>query len=336
MSRELKVGIITLVSLAALYWGINFLKGVQLFSNERVYYAIYSQVQGLTPSRPVNINGFQVGRVDNIRFHPNGSGRLLVKIIMTNDIAIPQDSKALIYSTDLLGEKAIKLNLGKSSQLAQSGDTLRSDVQLTLTQEVNKQVAPIKRKAEKLLGSIDATIVLLQGFLNPQTKKNFTQTFESISRTFASLEHSVKTFDTTITSSQKGLVHIVNNLEKTTTALADSRDELKSSLSNVHAITDSLAQVRFKETFRKLESALSRADSALATVNRAEGTAGKLIYDPTLYQNLTNATEQLNLLLLDLKYNPQRYLNFSIFGNSGKYSEEEIRKMEAEKEKNRP
>jgi phospholipid/cholesterol/gamma-HCH transport system substrate-binding protein len=336
MSRELKAGIITLLSLAALFWGLNFLKGIDIFGKERAFYAVYSRVEGLTPSRPVNINGFQVGRVDDIRFHPDGSGRLLVKMVMTNDVALPRDSEALIYSTDLLGEKAIKLKLGTAPQKAQPGDTLVSDIQLTLTEEVNKQVAPIKNKAETLLGSIDTTIVLLQGFLNPQTKKNFTETFESISRTFASLEHSVKTFDTTLTSSRKGLVHIVGNLEKTTTTLANNRDKLDNSLDNINAVSDSLSQVRFKQTFRKLESALSRADSALAKVNQGKGSAGKLVNDPALYQNLEEATKQLNLLLLDLKYNPQRYLNFSIFGNTGKYDEEDIRAMEAEKEKKRP
>jgi ABC-type transport system involved in resistance to organic solvents, periplasmic component len=192
LSRELKVGFIAILALAALYWGLNYLKGSNLFDNHRYFYAIYSRIDGLKAARPVNINGFQVGQVDEIYFHPNNTGQLVVKIAMTNDFSIPRDSKARIYSSDLLGEKAIELDLGRSAELAAPGDTLISDIQLSLSEEVNKQVAPIKEKAEKLIGSIDTVMILASGFLTEETKNNFTRTFESIRRSFATLEHSMK------------------------------------------------------------------------------------------------------------------------------------------------
>mgnify|MGYP006439533235 CR=1 FL=1 len=334
-SKEIKAGLIALVAFFALFWGVNFLKGSSIFEQDRNFYAVYGKVDGLMSSRPVNVNGFQVGRVGKIKFHPDGSGRLLVKILMDKDIPVPGDSKAKIYSSDLLGEKAIRLELGQSPDLAQPGDTLVSSTELSLTEEVNKQVAPIKRKAERLLGSIDTTLVLLQGFLNSETKKNFTQTFQSINRSFTSLEHSVKNFDTTLTYSKDELVSTVKNVEKVTSTFADNSGKIDTTIRNLNQISDSLAQIRIVETFSKLDRTLNKAESVLAKVDEGKGSAGKLINNPEVYDNLAKATNQLNLLLLDLKYNPQRYINISIFGNTANYSEEEILEMETAQDSSR-
>lgn len=322
-----------MIAIGALYWGINFLKGSNLFDNKRYFYAIYSHVDGLSPSRPVNINGFQVGQVSEIYFHPDGSGRLVVKIKMTNDFRVPANTEARIYSTDLLGEKAVELALGDSPELARPGDTLISDVQLSLTEEVNRQVAPLKEKAENLISSIDTVMILASGFLNEETRNNFTETFESIRRSFLTLEHSVSVFDTTLSKSQQGLITSVDNLAKVTTSLEESRDELAKTFTNLESISDSLSQVRFKKTFSAIEEASVNARDVLQKANEGDGSIGQLLNDPKLYKNLAEASEQLNLLLLDLKYNPNRYVNFSVFGGSKRYSLEEMLELEREKEK---
>ncbi|MDZ7847308.1 MAG: MlaD family protein [Owenweeksia sp.] len=150
VSREFKVSTRRHHRDPSLYWGVNFLKGQNLFSDERVYYAVYARVDGLTNACPVTINGYQVGQVDQVYFHPDGSGRLMVKMQMNNEFPVAANSVASIQSTDLLGEKSIELVLGKGPGVAKSGDTLRSNIKLTLTEEVNQQVAPLKTKAEKL------------------------------------------------------------------------------------------------------------------------------------------------------------------------------------------
>lgn len=334
-SKEIKAGLIALMAFVALFWGINFLKGASIFGQDRSFYAVYSRVDGLMSSRPVNVNGFQVGRVGKIQFHPDGSGRLLVKILMDKDIPVPRDTKAKIYSADLLGEKAIRLDLGQSSDLAEPGDTLISATELSLSEEVNQQVAPIKKKAERLLGSIDTTMVLLQGFLNNDTRENFRQTFNSINRSFTSLEHSVKNFDTTLAYSKTGLINTVRNVEKITGTFAANSGKLDTTFRNLSQISDTLAQIHFQETFQKLDRTLTNAESVLAKVDTGKGSAGKMLNNPEVYNNLEKATNQLNLLLLDLKYNPQRYVNISIFGNTANYSEKEILEMEAAQDSSR-
>ena len=335
ISRELKVGLIAVLTIAALYWGFSFLKGSNLFDSSRYFYAVYNQVDGLGPSRPVTINGFKVGQVADIAFMPDQSGRLYVKMSINNDFNIPHDTKARIYSSNLMGEKAISLDLGRSVEYAVSGDTLYGDIELSITEEVNRQVAPLKEKAEKLIGSIDTVMVLASGFLNSDNKQNFTRTFQSIRRSFATLEHSVQVFDTTLSKSQDGLITTLENLSSVTSTFKENEAEFDKIIKNFGAISDSLSEVELKRTFTTLEQTLQETQAVVQKINNSEGTMGALVNDKEVYENLARSTEQLNLLLLDLKYNPQRYLNFSVFGNSKEYTEEEIRKMEAEKSKTR-
>jgi len=335
ISREFKVGAVAVVALAGLYWGIAFLKGSDLLKSKRLVYAVYDQVDELTKARPVNINGFKVGQVESISFMPDGSGHLLVSLNITNNIEIPINTIASIYSSDLIGSKAVELIMGDSPLMAKMGDTLISKLQKSLTDEVNEQVKPIKEKAEKLLGSVDTVLTLVSGFLNEETKQSFAKTFESIQRSFATLESTVSTLDQVMGDSEKDLVASINNLASITSALEENKDKLNSIFANLESISDSLSQVEFKRVIGNLNNTLEKTYSIMAKVDSSDGSASQLINDPRLYQNLVDATEQLNFILLDLKYNPKRYVNISVFGGTKKYDEEEILEMEAEAEKKR-
>lgn len=335
ITRELRVGLISILALVLLYWGFNFLKGKDIFSNKKIIYAIYEKVDGLSPSRPVTINGFKVGQVDNIYFHPDGSGRLIAALNITTDFQISKSSIAEIQSNSLMGDKVVELILGDTPIAAISGDTLASDIQLSLTEEVNRQVAPIKQKAETLISDIDTVMVLISGFLNEQTKDNFEATFNSLKRSFLVLENTIKTVDETVGESQGDLKLTFKNIAEITTTLKESGVNIEATIVNLNSITDSLAEVRFKETFRSLNKALTYTESVMEKIDNGDGSVGLLVNDPEMYKNLEEATKQLNLLLLDVKYNPNRYVNFSLFGNKKQYSEEEIREMEEEAEKKR-
>jgi phospholipid/cholesterol/gamma-HCH transport system substrate-binding protein len=335
ISREFKVGAVAVLALASLYWGIAFLKGSDLLKNTRIIYAVYDHIDELSKARPVNINGFKVGQVEDINFLPDGSGRILVSLNITNDIRIPKNTIAKIYSSDLIGNKAVELIMGDSPLQAEIGDTLKSKIQRSLTEEVNEQVRPIKEKAEKLLGSVDTVLTLVSGFLNEDTKQSFTKTFQSVQQSFATLKNTVSTLDRAFTSSEKDLVSSINNLAKITAALEGNQDNLNSIFKNLESISDSLSDIEFKRVIGNLNKTLEKTNSIMTKVDSGSGTASQLINDPQLYQNLVDATEQLNLILLDLKYNPKRYVNISVFGSSKKYDEEEILEKEAEAKKKR-
>ncbi len=321
-SREIKVGIITLVALASLYYGINFLKGQDLFLNKNLLYAEYQQVDGLSPSRPVTINGLKVGVVDEIYFHPNGSGALMVALNITNEFQIPNNSIARI-SSDLLGNRSVELLLGDSPISAESGDTLASKVQLSIAEEVNEQVRPIKEKAEKLIGSIDTVMVLASAFLNEETRNNFRNTFGKLQEVVDRLSNAVK-------RSEENIVSSVDDLSKITSTVEQNRGELDNIFKNLSTLSDSLANINFSQTVANLDTTLQRTSAILSKIDHGKGSAGALLNDEAaLYDSLLEITEQLNLILIDLKYNPKRYVHFSMFGRSEDYNEEENLKREA-------
>lgn len=332
ISREFKVGLVAIISILLLYWGFNYLKGQNIFDDKRIFYAVYSRVDGLTAARPIVINGFQVGQVEQVYFHPDGSGRLIAKLQMTSDFPISSNTVASIQSTDLLGEKSIEFVLGDSPEMAQSGDTLVSNIKLTLTEEVNQQVAPLKSKAENLFASMDTALTLISGFLNDETRDNFMETFNSIRRSFQQLEHTVKNLDYTVDESKTDIVTSVHNIKELTASLSENSEELGNTIQNLNTISDSLAQVRFVQTFQTLERALASTEEVMRKIDEGEGSLGLLVNDPDLYNNLEDASRQLDLLLLDVKYNPKRYVNFSVFGKDKAYDEEELLEMQRQEQ----
>lgn len=335
LPRELRAGLIAILALGLLYWGINFLKGKNIFSQQTLVYAIYDRVDGLTPARPVMINGFQVGQVNRVYFHPDRDGRLIVEMVLTTDFGIPANTIARINSQNLLGDKNVEFDLGDSPIFIEHNDTLSSDIARSLTEEVNRQVLPLKQKAENLIGSIDTAMTLLTGFLNEQTRNNFMATFESVRRSFETLEHTTAELDLLITDNRKEITSIVDNVKEISDALGENATELRCIIDNTEEITDTLAQARIGQTFRKLNSALARTDTILDKVNRGEGSLGLLLNDRKLYDQLEAASHELNMLLLDVQYNPNRYLHFSVFGSSKEYDSEALEEIAKQKETRR-
>jgi phospholipid/cholesterol/gamma-HCH transport system substrate-binding protein len=331
ISREFKVGLFFVLAVAIIYWGVNFLKGNDVFASGTVYYAVYSNTEGLTKAKAVQINGYQVGLVDEIYFHPDRSGRLIVKMRMAEEYPLAKNTVARIHSTGLLGEKSIQLMLGDpSTGMAQTGDTLRSDVEGSLTEEVNRQVAPIKAKAERLLGSLDTAVTLITGFLNEETRNNFVKSFDNLRRTFENLENSSEVLNAYLVNNKDEFDALANNLESISANLNSNNENITMVLSNLASITDSLQRANVAATFKKVDDAVVGLNSVVSKVNSGEGSLGALVNDRELYNNLADASDALNRLLLDIKYNPNKYLNVSVFGSKRQYSDEEIQEIEQE------
>src|ERR1035437_2019636 len=179
LTREFKIGLTFVVTLAAFYWGVNFLKGVNIFSNARKIYAIYPRVGGLMRTNPVTINGLNVGKVSKISFTNDTSRFLVVELSISMNVPIPKNSVAEIYSSDLLGSKAVEIKLGNSKEFVKNGDTLRSNAKASIEDEVSKQVMPLKAKAEALMGSFDTLLNVFNQVMNEQTKDNPIKSFAS-------------------------------------------------------------------------------------------------------------------------------------------------------------
>jgi phospholipid/cholesterol/gamma-HCH transport system substrate-binding protein len=311
--REIGIGLVFIVALGLFIWGFSFLKGFNLFKEQRVVYAVYEKVSGLSQSNPVSINGLKVGQVSDIYFEPGFSGNIIVEISVETQIPIPKNSIALIYSSDLMGSKAINLQLGNDSIYIQNGDTLATKVEASLKEAVNQQIQPLKAKAEELIMSIDSVVTVIKQIFNEQARENLTSSLASIEKTFANLESASFNIDQMVTAEKERLAVIMANLESITTTIAENEENIDNILTNFSTLSDSLAKAEIPQTFANINRVVGDVAVIIEKVNNGEGTIGMLINDEDLYKDLQKSAEQLHLLMEDIRVNPKRYVRFSLF-----------------------
>ncbi|RYE54495.1 MAG: MCE family protein [Sphingobacteriales bacterium] len=310
IKNETKVGILAAFSIALLIIGYNFLKGNAIFKDETVLYAKYSRVDGLTVSKPVLINGFQIGRVGGLKLLPDGS--IIATLNISGKYDIPKTTIARLESTDLLGGKAIVMDLGTGSVYAKDGDTLNANVEKNLMESVQ----PVQKKAELIIAKMDSILTSVNSILNPNFQKNVDRSFNSIAGTLASLENTSKKVDNLVGSEGQRISAIFANLENITGNLKNNNQKINEILQNINNVTDKVAALNFQQTFDNANKAVADLQLSINKINRGEGSLGKLIHDEALYNNLSNASKNLDNLMIDLKANPKRYVHFSVFGGN--------------------
>lgn len=317
-SREFKAGVLVVLAASVLYWGISFLKGSDLFEHGTEVYAVYDNAEGITKSQSVTLNGFSVGKVSDVYFHPNHSGKIVVKMNITTDYPITANSLAEIRSADLLGAKEIALVLEKGSVLIESGDTLRSAIEASLSESINKEVLPVKVKAEKLLASLDSTVNILTGFLGGEMQEEFRTSFDNVNRSISNLGTITDEISLYMSENREALGSATQNLERLTTMLNENRDELDRVFNNLANISDTLARANAGEAMRSLSKTATRLDAITSNIEAGEGTLGKLVANDSLYNEINHAILSLDKLLEDIKEHPGRYVEISIFGGKNK------------------
>ena len=310
--REAKLALTALAAVFILIWGINFLKGSSLFESKSTFYGVYDSVEGLKVSSGVIYRGYQVGQVISIQFTGERFDRVLVKFSVDKGLELPSNTLAMIQSADLMGSKVVALVPGDSHVFAVSGDTLRSQVERGLMEQVSQQMLPLKQKAERLLGSLDSVLLIVQGLFNEETKKNLSNSFGSIDRTLRNLEGASGNLDTLIQGESARISSILQDVNSITGNLRNNNEEISNILGNVSAISDSLRQASLHQTLMSLDYILATTDSIMNKINRGEGTIGALLNDNDLYYNLNQVSENLNRLLVEFRYNPKRFINLSL------------------------
>jgi phospholipid/cholesterol/gamma-HCH transport system substrate-binding protein len=315
LKKEVKIGIVVTAAIGMLVFGLNFLKGVNLFTHTKTIYAVYTDVQGLVPSNPIEVNGFHVGQIKGIAIEPNSSGRIVVTMQVTNtDVKIPHNSVAKIFSADFLGSKAIELDLGTSTELIQDGDTLTSTVEESIKETVDKQVLPLKRKVESLISSLDTTIGILDGIFNKDTRDNVTQSIKSIRVSLGHIENTTVSVDQLMGSEKTHIASILEKIDEISTTLSKNSKNLGKIITNFANISDTIAKANIKRTLQNADSAMYYAAQIMGKINKGQGNAGKLANDTALYNRLSRSSDDLDKLLIDFKAHPKRYVHFSVFG----------------------
>ena len=314
MNKELKIGLLAIVAIIALVFGVNYLKGINILNNNRNFYAVYENIGGLQVGSPVMINGYKVGMVSDISLLSGSNQKLLVSLSIEKEFDIASNTVCKIVSQDLLGTKGIALMLGDATEFIAAGDTLSSGIEATLQAEVNAQILPLKKKAEELIGSVDSIMIIIAAVLNQDTRESLKNSFQSLDQTFLLMSSTMLNVDSFVKLNDGRILKVVQNLESITTNLESSNGEIKTILTNFASLSDSLVKADVIETLKNVSELTSK-------INNGEGSLGLLIKDDKVYTNFEKSTRELAALIEDIKNNPSRYVNFSIIGGGKSYVE---------------
>lgn len=303
ITREFKVGLLAVITILLFVWGLNYLKGKDLFSKQTTFYAIYSNVSGLIESNPVSVNGVNIGQVNTISFMPDGSGRILVECIVAQSVPIPVNSTSILTGASLTGSREIIIDLGDAREFISSGDTLPSKLQSSFQEEVSQLVVPLKLRAEDLFDQIDSVMMIVRAIFDDRTRTNITSSISSMQQTMANIE-----------KESSRITNILANAESISQNLKNNNETITNIMNNFSSISDSLAAANVKQTMLQAEQSISNLNAVLEKINRGEGSMGQLVNDESLYNNLDSSARQLDLLLEDIRNSPGRYIRLSIFG----------------------
>lgn len=303
MKKEVKIGIYAIVILLCAWAGIRFLSGVDVFGRHAVYYARYEQVNGVQNAAAVMIRGVKIGKVSEIRVSPDDPTSVEVVLSIPRSYRLPVDSEAKIFSTSIMGSKAIEIVLGSSSEILESGSNINSGYTKDLMAVADSELDYYKDKITTLVENFNATLKSLNSLVDNNNK--------SITEALAHLNSITAGLDGAIGKDKQQLADIVASIDKFTKALSENSAHIDSIMTNVDSVTSALAE---KNAGESLGESLAELNSVLAKINGGEGTVGRLMCDEQLYANLTQASANLSALLADLKEHPKRYVHFSLFG----------------------
>jgi phospholipid/cholesterol/gamma-HCH transport system substrate-binding protein len=289
IKREILLGILGVVSLLLFIWGVNYLKGTDLLQRQQIFFVIYPKVDGLIESHPVSVNGVKIGQVNKIGFHTDRTGRVLVECIISPDIDIPVNSQAILRSASLIGGYEIVLQLGDSDMIMQHSDTLPGVIKPSIQDDIVAQLDPFKDQSAIILARFDTLLTSLNMLFDYE---NRTKLSHSIGELNKSLRH-IESIAENINRQEQNINQIVGNLA---------------------AITDSIAALEIKAVLDQSSKSIETLQEILYAVNEGEGSLARLLHDEGLYQNLERSSYELELLLEDIRNNPRKYFNFSVFG----------------------
>lgn len=303
LSREIKTAILVIASILLFIWGYSYLKGRDLFINYKTLYVEYANVEGLNVAAPVTINGLVVGKVSKITID-NTTAKIKVEMQIKSDFPIKKTSVAEIYATTLIAGKQIAIIPSKSGVDAVDGDSLVSSSKLGLTDELAKQIEPLKDKITKLLDNANVMLNNVNQILDAKSKENIKNSLANLSETLSQFKDASKEINSILGENKTKITIAMNNIDKAS--------------GNFSKLSDSLAKININKTVNNLEKTLANVNSVLGDVQAGKGTMGKLMKDDALYTNFKQTSKELELLLQDLRLHPTRYVNVSLFGKKNK------------------
>lgn len=304
ITREIKTAILVITSILLFIWGYSFLKGRDLFTTYKTFYVEYENVEGLTASAPVTISGMVIGKVTSIQLN-NATGNLLVELQLKTDFPISKSSIATIYEPGLIAGKQIAIYPNFDDKvLAVDGQKLQGDIELGLTAALGEKLVPVQEKVERLMVNADKLISGLNNVLDKRGQQDLKKSLSELSKTMEQFHKVSVNANSILDDNKNNIKGVVTNFNKI------SNDFSK--------ISDSLNKADLGKTVKSLNMTLAKVDGIMRGLESGKGTMGKLIKDDALYTNLSKTSKELELLLQDVRLNPTRYVNVSVFGKKNK------------------
>ncbi|PWH86356.1 hypothetical protein DIT68_03705 [Brumimicrobium oceani] len=324
VSKEFKIGLAVILSTALLIFGVNYLKGNSFFGGDDVYYAYFPTSGALTPSSSVTLNGVEVGKVVTVDLvNPNNytdpNKRVLIKFnIHTEGLSLAKGSGIKIVPGVLSTGVHIEQNFIAEKGYYAIGDTLDGTVSQEITEQIESELLPIKRKMENLITSIDNIVNSITVFWDTSAATTLDEGLNEVKIAISRFGRVAYNIDNMILDEKAKLGRIFDNVENITHNFKETNMEIQKVVGNMGELTDSLLTVDFKSAIGEATVTLQNLNGLLEEAADGNGTLGKLLKDEQLYDELNTTNERLQNLVEDIKVHPERYIHFSVFGSKTK------------------
>lgn len=334
ISREVIIGIVALVTILTSIWGYKFLKGDNFFTSDNEYYVQYTRVDQLSNSAPVLVNGFQVGSVMDIYIDDDPNNTIIVHFTVKGSIKVPKTAKANIVSTSIMGGKAIELDLNgrcTGEECAESGSFLEGDIKGLLesmldAEDIDKYMESASEGVQQFVDTLDKTLK------ESEAREGIGKSMKDLQATINNLKTSTSEINTLVSNLNSSLPTLINNLNSIAHNINQQDETINKTLNNLQQVTSDLKEAQIGQlvtnandviqnsstTIASLEKTSNNLNNLISDINSGKGSLGKLINTEDFYNNLQRSTRNLDLLLQDIRLNPKRYINVSVFGGKDK------------------
>ncbi|WP_281299370.1 MlaD family protein [Flavobacterium limnophilum] len=304
LTREIKTAILVISSILLFIWGYSYIKGKDLFTNYKTLYVEYDNVEGIVKSASVTLNGLVVGNISNITINQN-TGKILVELQLKTDFPISKSSKAAIYEPGFIAGKQIAIYPNYADKtIVDDGDMLKGEITAGITESLKEKLVPLQEKFEKLIRNSDELVISFKNVMDKQGQADLKKSLSELSKTIEEFHKASANVNSMLADNKSKINGTVSNFNKIS--------------SDFSKISDSLNKANLGQTAKNLEKTLASVDKIMANLQAGKGSMGKMLNDEALYNNLSKTSKELELLLEDVRLNPTRYVNVSVFGKKNK------------------
>ena len=307
-AKSIKVAAFCLLAIVILYFGTNFLKGLDTFSKKEFYYSVYENSGGLYSGAIVYLQGYPIGKVTKVKLINSNPVQILAEYVINENIKLPKDSRFDVTSRDMLGGIIVRLDLGNDTQFASPGDTLACGIIPQLTDGLES----MKDQIVNILVSVDTIAGSLKDVLARQNGA------EKLAQTLRNIESTTASLDQIITGNKTNFGKIITEFTLFAETIAEISPDLKRVVANFDQIADSIAKANVAEIIINANHTILQLEEIVRKINTGDGDVAKLLNEDEIYLKLGNTLKSLDELLIDLKQNPKKYINVTVFGKKEK------------------